>query len=227
MPRSISRLGAPSYSALSETSSTNSSSSNVSTGPHKVKYHGTGEDWDMTIENEKGVDVSLVLPQHRARTQPLDYRMNMYVTSEGDMKVKVCRPMTSHRCAFNLQVVSSSSSDVTIWLPSDFDGTIYLQSKSGSGSRPKLSISPGFSNHILKNAKLWLDSQRFGNESGVGCTDGSDLVDITTSGTIHLKMWDVRTSAPEVKSKETFAKFFGLTKKKPTNHLNWDFLLED
>jgi len=44
----------------------------------------------MAIENEKGVDISLVLPQHRARTQPLDYRMNMHVASaEGDIKVKV------------------------------------------------------------------------------------------------------------------------------------------
>ena len=62
----------------------------MSTGPHKVKYHGTGGDWDMAIENEKAVDVSLVLPHHRARTQPLDYRMNMHVASEdGDIKVKV------------------------------------------------------------------------------------------------------------------------------------------
>lgn len=108
MARAMSRLCTPSYSALSDTSSTNSSlvtlspkelvgrsmlthiQSNVSTGPHKVKYHGTGEDWDMAIENEKGVDVSLVLPQHRARTQPLDYRMNMHVASvEGNVKVKV------------------------------------------------------------------------------------------------------------------------------------------
>lgn len=63
--------------------------SNASAGPHKVKYHGTGEDWDMAIENEKGVNVSLVLPQHRARTQPLDYRMNMHVSGGGDVKVKV------------------------------------------------------------------------------------------------------------------------------------------
>lgn len=63
--------------------------SNVSPGPHKVKFHGMGEDWDIAIENEKDVDVSLVLPQHRARTQPLDYRMNMHVASEGDVKVKV------------------------------------------------------------------------------------------------------------------------------------------
>lgn len=181
----------------------------------------------MAIENEKGVDVSLVLPQHRARTQPLDYRMNMHVASEGGIKVKVCRPMTSHRCAFYLQVASASSSDVTVWLPSDFDGTIYLQSKPGSGSRPRLSISPGFSNHILKNVKLYLDGQKSGSASGVDSNGGFDLVDITTSGTIHLKMWDVRTSAPEVRSRETFVKFFGLAKKKPTNHLNWDFLLED
>ena len=72
-----------------------------------------------------------------------------------------------------------------------------------------------------------MDGKRSGSESGANSTDGLDLVDITTSGAVHLKMWDVQTSAPEVKSKETFAKFFGLTKKKPTNCLNWDFLLED
>ena len=63
--------------------------SSVSAGSHKVKYHGAGEDWDMAIENEKGVDVSLLLPQHRARTQPLDYRMTMFVSSESEIKVKV------------------------------------------------------------------------------------------------------------------------------------------
>ena len=135
--------------------------------------------------------------------------------------------MTSHRCAFYLQVASTSSSDVTVWLPSDFDGTISLQSKPGSGDRPRLSVSPGFSNHILKNAKFCLDGKQSGGESGADSTDGFDLVDITASGVVHLKMWDVQTSAPEVKSKETLAKFFGLTKKKPTNYLNWDFLLED
>src|ERR1700753_1772314 len=100
--------------------------------------------------------------------------------------------MTSHRCAFYLQVATSSS-DVTVWLPSDFDGTIYLQSKTGSESRPRLCISPGFSNHILKNAKMYLDGQPCGSKSGVNSADGFDLVDISTSGTIHLKMWDVRT----------------------------------
>lgn len=135
--------------------------------------------------------------------------------------------MTSHRCAFYLQVASASSSDVTVWLPSDFDGTIYLQSKAGSGHRPRLSMSPGFSNHILKNTKLYLEDQKSGSENGAGATDSFDLVEITTSGTVHLKMWDVRTCAPEVKSRETFVKFFGLTKKKETNHHDWDFLLED
>lgn len=135
--------------------------------------------------------------------------------------------MTSHRCAFHLQVISASSSDVTVWLPSDFDGTICLQSKAGSGSRPRLTLSPGFSNHILKNARLYLDGQKSGSQSGAGSIDGSDIVYITTPGAVHLKMWDVRTCAPEVKSRETFVKLFGLTKKKPTNHLNWDFLLED
>ena len=116
MTRTSPRLCPPPYSALSDAASTNSSlvkssqteltvpvltnaQSNVSTGPHKVKYHGTGEDWDMAIENEKAVDVSLVLPHHRARTQPLDYRMNMHVASEeGDIKVKVVRaPHSQYR----------------------------------------------------------------------------------------------------------------------------------
>ena len=132
--------------------------------------------------------------------------------------------MTSHRCSFYLQVASTSS-DMTVWLPSDFDGTICLQSK--PGSRARLSISPGFSNHILKNAIMYLDGHISGGGSGANTTVGSDLVDIITSGTVHLNMWDVRTSSPEVKSKETFAKLFGLNKKKPTNHHNWDFLLED
>ena len=135
--------------------------------------------------------------------------------------------MTSHRCAFHLQVISASSSDVTVWLPSDFDGTIYLQSTADSGNRPRLTLSPGFSNHILKNARLYLDGQKSGSKSGACSVDGSDLVYINTPGAVHLKMWDVRTCAPEVKSRETFVKLFGLTKKKPTNHLNWDFLLED
>lgn len=87
-------------------------------------------------------------------------------------------------------------------------------------------MSPGFSNHILKNAKL-CDGQKSGSENGACATDGFDLVNITTSGIVHLKMWDVRTCAPEVKSRETFVKLFGLTKKKPTNHANWDFLLDD
>ena len=88
-------------------------------------------------------------------------------------------------------------------------------------------MSPGFSNHILKNTNLYLDGQKSGNENKAVVADGFDLVNITTSGTVHLKMWDVQTSAPEVKARETFVKFFGLTKKKPTTRHNWDFLLED
>jgi hypothetical protein len=74
-------------------------------------------------------------------------------------------------------------------------------------------MSPGFSNHILKNAKLYLDGQKSGSENGAGATDSFDLVDITTSGIIHLKMWDVRTCAPEVKSRETFVKDLRLNQK--------------
>lgn len=43
----------------------------------------------MEIEQES-IDVSLVLPHYRARNQPLDHRMNMFVSNdEGEVKVKV------------------------------------------------------------------------------------------------------------------------------------------
>ena len=74
-----------------------------------------GEDWDMIIENEKAVDVSLVLPHHRARTQPLDYRMNMHVAGEeGDMKVKVVSTqLSTKRWASNLTTSIVPSHDLS------------------------------------------------------------------------------------------------------------------
>jgi hypothetical protein len=113
---------------------------------------------------------------------------------------------------------------VTVWLPSDFQGRIKIRSL--SSSRSKLVLSPGFSNKILRNAELYVDSERF--QGDVSCeTAGLDDVDISTGGNVCLKMWDVRTCAPEVKSRETLKKLFCSKTRKPVKGVDWDFLLED
>lgn len=78
----------------------------------------------------------------------------------------------------------------------------------------------------MHNVQLFLDdSDRLDGDSWN--LDSIDEVDIQTSGNVSLKMWDVRTSAPEVKSKETLKRIFGSKTKKPSKRVNWDFLLED
>lgn len=226
------RLSAPSSSSLSDVSS--QASSSTLPRSHKVKYQGAGDHWDCLLESEhEPIDVSLVLPHYRARNQPLQHRMNMYVASEeGDLRVKVCRPFSSHRCAFYLEAFSSTS-DVTVWLPSDFQGRINIYSTSSSSStsslstsRSKLVLSPGFSNKIMRNVQLFLDSEPFQGSHGSE-TDGLDGVDIRTGGNVSLKMWDVKTCAPEVKSRETLKRIFCSRTKKPVKGVNWDFLLDD
>jgi len=215
------RLNAPSSSSISSSDS----SSSVSPRSHKIKYQGAGDDWDYVLETEQEtIDVALVLPHYRARNQPLDHRMNMFVSNDdGEVKVKVCRPLASHRCGFSLEVVSSRS-DVTVWLPSDFHGKIHLHS--ASPSRSKATLSPGFSNKIMHNVQLSLDDSN-SIDGDYWNPDSRDEVNIRTSGNVNLKMWDVRTSAPEVKSKETLKRIFGSKTKKLSKRVNWDFLLED
>jgi hypothetical protein len=222
----MARLSTPSTSSLSETSTSHSC---LATYPksNKVKYHGAGDDWDFALETEQEpIDVSLVLPHYRARNQPLDHRMNMYVSSDdGDVRVKVCRTFSSHRCAFYLEV-SATTSDVTVWLPSDFQGKIHLHSPASPSAQPsKLTLSPGFSNKIMRNVQLFLDSKRSDGENWN--PDSLDEVDIQAGGNVSLKMWDVKTSAPEVRSKETLKKIFRYKTKKPIKRVNWDFLLDD
>lgn len=138
--------------------------------------------------------------------------------------IQQCRPLASHRCGFYLEVVSSTS-DVTVWLPSDFHGKVHLHSGSLSNTRSKATLSPGFSNKIMPNIQLFLDdADRLDGE--LWSPDSIDEVDIQTRGNVSLKMWDVRTSAPEVKSKETLRRIFGSKTKKTSKRVNWDFLLE-
>lgn len=60
----------------------------------RVKYHGAGPHSPHDLSIDYGcspVDVALVLPHFRARNQPLNHRMSMFVGNESadDIKVKI------------------------------------------------------------------------------------------------------------------------------------------
>ncbi|KAJ6606426.1 hypothetical protein DFH09DRAFT_966654 [Mycena vulgaris] len=178
-------------------------------GSHKVRYQAD-EDWDFHLDiAHKPVDLSLVLPHYRARNQPIEHRMGMFVGNESyPMKIKVCRSYC--RAKFDLEV-RASTSDITIWLPSDFKGHIRC---------PKATtFSAGFVNRIMGNVRL--------NESQDAPADDEDEVVVSTQGHVMFRMWDIQTSAPENPQKETFRRLFCCTRKAPETAHDWDFLLEN
>ncbi|PBK83705.1 hypothetical protein ARMGADRAFT_1018924 [Armillaria gallica] len=196
-------------SASDRSSFASESDQTATTGSHKVRYHAD-EDWDFHLDvSSTPVDLSLVLPHYRARNQPLDHRMNMFVGNDsGHMKLKICR--NSVKSKFYLEI-QSSTSDITVWLPSDFKGRIH--------SLGKKSFSSGFLNRIMQSVQL----------NGVE-HDGfaEDEVVVMSSGHVTFRMWDVLTGAPERAQKEVLKRMFGRTQKaRETSTMNWDFLLED
>jgi len=179
-------------------------------GAHKVTYHPL-DDWDFELDTaHHHIDLSLVLPHYRARSQPIDHRMSMFLGSEtGSIKVKVCRHVP--RSKFYLEI--QAKSDVTVWLPSDFRGRIHHSGK-------KACYSAGFVNRILCNATVNTDTLT--GDSWLG-----DEVLIHTKGVVEFRMWDVNTGSPENARKETLKRIFGCSAKVPETPIDWDFLLED
>ncbi|KAF9072865.1 hypothetical protein BDP27DRAFT_1319534 [Rhodocollybia butyracea] len=177
-------------------------------GSHKVSYQ-PNSDWDCYVDDaQKPIDMDLILPHYRARYQPINHRMNMFVGTEaGPVKLKICRSFS--RSKFYLEV-QASMSDVTLYLPSDFKGRIHHVGKA--------KFSSGFVNRVMQNV-YFTDSDDEGSES-------EDCVVVVTNGTIMFRMWDVQTCAPENPQKETFKRMFGCSKKAPETTIDWDFLLE-
>ncbi|EPQ58559.1 hypothetical protein GLOTRDRAFT_137243 [Gloeophyllum trabeum ATCC 11539] len=186
-------------------------------GTQRVHFQG-GKDYDFALESEDSpIDLSLILPHYRARNQPLDHRMSMYIGSDsGPIKVKVCRPPS--RTPFQLEI-QSDVSDVTVWLPSDFRGRI-------QHSAAKVTFSAGFTNRIMQHARINepLDEPYPLTYSSL---DIEDEVVVSTAGNVTFRMWDVQTCAPENRSKECWKRMFGCAKKAPETTIDWDFLLED
>ncbi|KAH9915804.1 uncharacterized protein BXZ73DRAFT_92579 [Epithele typhae] len=227
---------------------------------HRIKYRGAGprHPFDFTLETVKQpIDTSLIMPHFRAHAQPLDHRLSMYVGTESaaPIKVKVCRRfMPTRTMKFKLEVHSTSGSDVTIWLPSDFRGHIHR-----STSCKKIIFSAGFTNRIMANVCV-TQSRR---PSVVSVADSApyrfseifvssdaekpvppsaspalaraaveeDEVVVETAGTVTFRMWDIHAGAPEARAKEACKRVFGLgwcSKPSPEVALDqWDFLLED
>lgn len=173
-------------------------------GTHKIHYKESC-DWDFVLETTKVIDMSLVIPHYRARHQPIDQRLRTFVGADASpVKLKICRPVP--RCKFILEV-QATTSDVTIWLPSDFRGHIRHSGKA--------SFSAGFVSRMIANVRF--------NEADEKWT--GDEVVVHTEGMVTFRMWDVHTNAPENMRIENLKRIFHRSRK--TSHINWDFLLDD
>ncbi|KAK2460629.1 hypothetical protein APHAL10511_007099 [Amanita phalloides] len=183
----------------------------ISRGSYRVKYRGQNK-WDFVLDmpqRPKPMDTSLILPHYRARHQPVDHRMSMFVSSEtSPIRLKICRSVASSRFYLELRALSS---DVTVWLPSDFKGQIYHTGKA--------TFSSGFTNRIMRNVRF--------NDDFFYDQPMEDVVVVCTTGQVTFRMWDVRTCSPEIPHKEAMRRMFGCVRKVPETTINWDFLLED
>jgi hypothetical protein len=200
----------------------------IRTGTHKVHYRPQ-QPWDfITDADEHPVDLSLVLPHYRARNQPTEHRMSMFVHGRAEIKSTICRQ--SSRTPFFLCVHSSSTAPVTLYLPSDFSGRISL-----SSSQAKISLSAGFSNHVVPRvrfARISTGSQE--KKSGFD-EDGSDQVEIHAAGHVTLRVWDVVEGAPESAAREAWRKMCRRAvssknlraEQRARQAVDWDFLLDD
>jgi len=151
----------------------------------------------------------------------------MFVHSRAEIKSVICRQ--SSRTPFFLSVNSSSTAPVTLYLPSDFCGTI-----SFSASEPKVSLSAGFSNHVVPRVRFARITGSRDKRNGIG-EDGTDQVEIHAAGHVTLRMWDVVGGAPESVAREAWRKMCRRAtssknlraEQRARQGMDWDFLLDD
>ncbi|KAI0318432.1 hypothetical protein OF83DRAFT_25132 [Amylostereum chailletii] len=224
-------MARPSTASTSKSASSSSSESlpgalrEKLVGSQKVHYQSQ-RDWDFVVNSDdEPIDLTLILPHYRAYNQPTGHRMSMYIHSQrGEVKSKICR--SSPRSPFFLSVHSSGLVPVTLYLPSDFNGTIRFPVR-----QPKVSCSAGFNNHILPRV-------HFSSSTRHGSTEyDADEVEIYASGPVQLRMWDVAEGAPERSAREVIRQMYRRASSKnlrveakSQTHpqvIDWDFLLDD
>jgi hypothetical protein len=119
---------------------------------------------------------------------------------------------------------------VTLYLPSDFCGTISI-----SSSQTKVSLSAGFSNHVIPRVRLRRITGSREKKMSEFDEDTSDEVEIHAAGHITLRMWDVAEGAPEKVARETWRKMCRRAtssknlraEQRARQGIDWDFLLDD
>ena len=127
-----------------------------------------------------------------------------------------CR--TSRAAPFLLSVHAPSGAPVTLYLPSDFTGTIRMPVRPA-----KVALSAGFSNAIQPRVRLSSAPRQEGEEAY-----DMDEVEVYASGLVTLKMWDVCDGTPERVTRETWRKLCRATSRRDLQRAgDWDFLLDD
>ncbi|KAI0261058.1 hypothetical protein BC834DRAFT_973005 [Gloeopeniophorella convolvens] len=218
----------PSSSSLSSIEDSPRHFGAVRTGTHKVHYQPQ-QQWDFIADaDEHPIDLSLMLPHYRARNQPTEHRMSMFIQSRSEIKTAVCRK--SPRTPFLLTVCSTAEAPVTLYLPSDFSGIIRF-----SSSSPKVSFSAGFKNHILPRVRFARASDSQYKAADEYEEDGADEVEIFATGHITLRVWDVLEGSLESPARGTWRKMCRRAinsksmrpEQRTVQAIDWDFLLED
>lgn len=111
-----------------------------------------------------------------------------------------------------------SGAPVTLYLPSDFAGTIRLPVRPA-----KLALSAGFTNAIQPRVRLSGAPREEGHEEY-----DVDEVEVYASGPVTLRMWDVCEGTPERAARETWRKLCRAASRRDlTRAGDWDFLLDD
>lgn len=212
---------------------TNSSSSSLQedlfTGSHKVSYRPRAQ-WDFEAVAEAApIDIDLIMPPHRPRLQPENYRTNMLLSSAaGSLRAKVCRHALNR--SFSLRISGGRGTNVEIWVPSNFTGFITL----GTNVR-QVSFSTTFVDKVLPQVQV--NRSVSAAHMWIG-----DQIIVETGGNVTFRVWDVLTRAPESeikhiqKSKRSsggrWRRVFGGGKLVDSNPprvsvMDWDFLIED
>jgi len=150
-----------------------------------VNYPLTDRRWDHDLDHDRPVDVKF-----EVKCIGEGRRGRIRVQSEKEIKIIISRVTDSDE--FYLRI--DAQEPLTLYLPSNFRGAIDVKS---CPNRP--SFSPGLRNRMRHDGlehgdvdQVYLiNTNRFPN--GVD----EDEVVIRTEGRITLRMWDMRTDAPE------------------------------
>ncbi|KAH8833901.1 hypothetical protein DL96DRAFT_1578792 [Flagelloscypha sp. PMI_526] len=182
-------------------------------GTHRVHYK-PNSDWDYTLTvsgHNKAVDVDLVLPHFRAKNQPADHRLNIYLANYlGPIKAKICRSVS--RTKFYCEI-RGGQSDIIVYIPSDFKGQLRYKAK-------RAHFSPIVAEQILPHCRSI--------NKVLPDTADDDHIVVSTHGNVTFRMWDILSGAAEPTAPEGLKKLFGYPRRSPSPNSDseWDFLLD-